>query len=144
MLTQFNVGEEQKAYVCDVRSVQEDLAVLKQKAEDVVGQSVLSNMRVQAELYYSNMNSYGPTVSSCSAGIFAEKNAVGGLGDAMSNLGTVATELSCVAGGTMNQQGSQSWRVSARLQSSKYWCSDSTGNMTEVSATIPTYQLTCK
>lgn len=144
LLSQLNVSEEQKQYACDVMTEQELTAEAQGKAKDAAGQAYLSNLRAMAELYYSNTNSYGPVVASCSVGIFADKNTQGGLGGNITQLGLIATELSCVTGGTITQAGSQSWRVSARVASGKYWCSDSTGNLKEISSPLPLSEVTCR
>lgn len=144
LLTQLNLSETEKVYACDVRTEEENTTDARTKGSDAAAQVWLSNMRAQAELYYSNTNSYGPVVSACSNGMFADKVTVGGLGNALSSLSGITTELSCVTGGTITQAGSQSWRVSARLASGKYWCSDSTGNLKEISSPLPLSEITCR
>ncbi|MES2622882.1 MAG: hypothetical protein V4576_00565 [Patescibacteria group bacterium] len=88
-------------------------------------QSSLSNMRAQAELYYSNSNSYGITTQSCTAGMFADTTT--GLGKLISATKKYSTVVTCAS--TKN-----TFIVSAKLNAASYHCVDSTGNSLVVGA----------
>ncbi len=97
------------------------LTTARSKGQDAALQSELSNMRAQAELYYSNnSNSYG-SAATCSAGMFAA--ATPGLATlvagAQGNAKGGATGMNC-------QSASTTWAVAATT-SSGVWCVDSTG-----------------
>lgn len=95
-------------------------------------QNELSNMRAQAELYYStNSNSYG-TASDCSTGLFSTAN--NGLGNLVAGITSKAgsSSLSC-------SSEAQAWAATVSYNST-YYCVDSRGN--SVSATSSAYTIT--
>jgi type IV pilus assembly protein PilA len=80
-------------------------------------QSQLSNMRAQAELYYStNSNSYG-TASNCSTALFGTAN--NGLGALVAGVTSTGATISCSASST-------AWSAVAAFGGVNY-CVDSTG-----------------
>ncbi len=103
------------------------LSSARSKGEDSAITSTLSNMRAQAELYYSNNNGYATTTgtnNSCTAGIFADSG-VGGLRN-------LTNDLISKAGGSSNvacTSSSTAWVAQAKLKSGTGWaCADSSGN----------------
>ena len=119
------------------------LSSARTKGEDAAIQSTLSNMRAQAELYYSNNNTYGtytaglcPTASG-NASIFATTT-TGGMWTLVDGLNTRATNAltRCSASGT-------AWAAAAQLKSdtTKSYCVDSTGTSRPYTGT-PTAAIT--
>lgn len=107
------------------------LSSARTKGEDAAIKANLANMRAQAELYYSNNNNYGATVSTCAGGIFATTT-TGGLLALVDATEVRSTDVDC------NSDGSN-WAVSALLKSSaSYACVDSTGKSTEQVAAVTT------
>jgi prepilin-type N-terminal cleavage/methylation domain-containing protein len=98
------------------------LSSARTKGEDAAIKANLANMRAQAELYYSNNNDYGITVTAgtaCNTGIF-NSTAVGGL-KALVDATKVRTTITCAA------TASTTWAVSALLKDNTTYCVDSTG-----------------
>ena len=100
------------------------LSSARTKGEDAAIQSTLSNMRAQAELYYSNNNDYGITVAAnttCTTGIFGNTG-TGGL-KTLVDSAKARTTVTCAA------VASTSWAVSAALKTTPvtYFCVDSSG-----------------
>lgn len=99
-------------------------------------QNELSNMRAQAELYYSASNSYGPTTpavgaseANCTSG--QTGNVLGGtngLGSLIQAVASKSDDMRCVASST-------AWAVAASVGSGSY-CVDSTGKSTSTSALV--------
>jgi len=91
----------------------------RSRGADAAIQANLANMRVQAELYYTdNQNSYS-TASNCTSGIFTDTNISNALASAeKSSPGTPV----CFATG-------DAWAISVPLKadSPDSWCVDSTG-----------------
>lgn len=80
-------------------------------------QNEMSNMRAQAELYYStNSNSYG-SASDCSTGLFGTAN--NGLGNLVAGVNSKGGSPECASNGT-------AWAAQASYNST-YYCVDSTG-----------------
>jgi hypothetical protein len=105
----------------------------KENAADAALQAYLSNMRAQAELYYSNTNGYGTIAQSCSAGIFSSTDSRG-LSQLYKSVLGLSSSVVCNASKPDTKGQAQSWVVSAKSsQSGKYFCSDSTGNIKEQS-----------
>ena len=99
------------------------LTTARSKGQDAAVQSQLSNMRAQAELYYSSTgnNSYGSALTTCAtttAGLFGtDTNSLKNL------LGGPVTTADCGVAASPNA----AWSVAANLSNSKYYCVDSTG-----------------
>jgi len=118
------------------------LSSARSKGSDAAITSTLSNMRAQAELYYSNNSQYNATVltqsaSSCDSGIFNDATTGG--------LKTLTDDLQAKAG-TANVQCSASttaWAVTAKLASGSVgWaCVDSTGNSVSSSTKAAVYTI---
>ncbi len=107
------------------------LSSARSKGEDAAIKTTLSNMRAQAELYYSNNSTYtSATKSACDdstniavAGTIFGTSTVGGLNALRKGLVDKAgsgANTSCSAGGT-------SWAAAAALKSGGTACADSTG-----------------
>ncbi len=108
------------------------LSSARSKGEDAAIQSTLSNMRAQAELYYSNNNSYGPAMTeavcpsaSGTANIFATTT-TGGLWTLTSGLNTRAGNANTICS---VETGGTAWAAAATLKgdAGKAACVDSTG-----------------
>lgn len=122
------------------------LTSARSKGTDAAIQSAMSNMRAQAELYYSaNGNSYGPavTMAACpatsgSASIFATTT-TGGLwnlvNDVSTKNGTGAEFCVAVAG------SAPAWAMIASTTNGS-WCVDSSGRSAS-SSNITTATATC-
>lgn len=109
------------------------LTTARSKGTDAAIQAALSNMRAQAELYYSsNGNSYGPavtaaacpTASSATGNLFSTTT-TGGLWNLVQDVESKAfggaTKVSCV-----NIAGT-AWGAIASTSNGLSWCVDSTG-----------------
>ena len=108
------------------------LSSARSKGEDAAIQTTLSNMRAQAELYYSNSSSYGPVMAEATCPTAAavtnifSTSTTGGLWSLTSGLNTRAgnanTSCSVEASGV-------AWAAAAVLKSdiTKSACVDSTG-----------------
>lgn len=96
--------------------------------------STMSNMRAQAELYYSYNDGYGSKTQSCSTGIFADSQY--GLKSLVTSLKQKSKEVSCISKGT-------SFAVSARLKAGEYWCVDSAGDSKGISKILKKGTATC-
>ncbi len=115
------------------------LSSARTKGQDAAIQSTLSNMRAQAELYYSNNNNYGTNAAAYSSACPAAAVAVatGGLMGVSGNGGLLElnTGLVSQAGAAANTLCTVSalggaWAVSAILRSPSTvttYCVDSTG-----------------
>lgn len=107
------------------------LSSARSKGEDAAITATVSNMRSQAELLYSNINSYGPVVTeaACSG---ATSNTIFGTTTAGS-LQSLTTDLISKAGGAANTlcevTAGGAWAVAATLKSdaAKHFCADSSG-----------------
>ncbi len=112
------------------------LTSARTKGQDAAVQATLSNMRAQAELYYSgNGNSYGPTASVCTSG-----NHLFGA--------TTSTALTTLIAGAESQNGTgmslschsnaTAWAVSSPMPSgsSTHFCVDSKGNALSTSSFV--------
>lgn len=109
---------------CGKFDMEKAMKEARAKASAAAVQAWLSNMRPQAELYYSNTSHYGPATQSCDAGMFAD-NGVGGLKTMISGVRTTTNDIVCTTS-NVNTAGAQSWMVSAKVND-QYYCSDSTG-----------------
>lgn len=96
--------------------------------------STMSNMRAQAELYYSYNDGYGSKTQSCTTGIFADSQY--GLKSLVTSLKQKSKEVSCISTGT-------SFAVSARLKAGEYWCVDSAGDSKGISKILKKGATTC-
>ena len=98
------------------------LSSARTKGEDAAIQSTLSNIRAQAELYYSSSNDYVGPATTCTTGIF-NNTETGGLRTLVASA-QGRTTVSC-------QAASSTWAVSALLKapvgSLLTYCVDSTG-----------------
>ena len=106
----------------------------------------LSNMRAQAELFYSNFgNSYSnqtgalcETATGTAANLFGSGTTTGSLvslaNDLVLKAGTGKT--GCVAGGT-------TWAASAKLSDGSFWCVDNTGKSATSSGQVISGSSTC-
>ncbi len=115
------------------------LTTARSKGTDAAVQSTLSNMRAQAELYYSTNNSYGTSTAASTVGtyahchlpntVFAASSTVGGLYslllDASSKTGGTlsAGKVACASSPANTQTA---WAVLASTTSGSV-CVDSTG-----------------
>lgn len=106
------------------------LSSARTKGEDAAIQSTLSNMRAQAELYYSTYNNYGPALTQAAcpsaagpASIFASSTS-GGLWTLVSGLNDRAgnANTSCTVG-----VSGASYAIAAKLKGTGAYCVDSTG-----------------
>lgn len=97
------------------------------KAIDATIQATLSNMRSQAELYYSNNNNYGIMTSSCFSGMFGS-TATGGLSNLVSTVQGRTNDVVCNATIPGPDNRATAWLVSAKLNTGPWFCVDSTGN----------------
>ena len=115
------------------------LTTARTKGQDASVQSQLSNMRAQAELYYSsqNPNSYGPVLTAAAAcptsgTTMFNSTGTGGLKTLIAGVAGVVTasKVYCIAGKTSDTGNATSWAVAADKPSSpdaKYYCVDSSG-----------------
>lgn len=103
--------------------------------EDSSAVSILSNMRAQAELSYSNNNSYGKTTSSCFDGMFKTdlKNQITGLFKYTKN-------VKCAVKTTKT---TSNWAVTAKIPNGSFWCVDSNGNRKVIGALLPSGSTSC-
>ncbi len=99
------------------------LSSARTKGEDAAIQSTLSNMRAQAELYYSNNSNYGSPQSTCAGPFFA----TAGTGTLKSLIDSISAKTAVTCGNV----ASSSWAVAAALKSGAsgagFFCVDSTG-----------------
>ncbi len=114
------------------------LNTARNKGNDAAIQSNMGTVRVQAEVYYGSTggNSYGATnqvwksgaSSECKEGMFGDTTITRALAEAdkINGNGNVA----CAANGT-------SYVAAAALNTSSYWCIDSTGAGKVVTAAFP-------
>ena len=106
------------------------LTTARSKGNDAAIQSELSNMRAQAELYYSSTGngSYGADNIDCTA-MFAAPTGLKTLVDDL-KIKAGSGNVACTVAGT-----GASWAVSAKT-SGGYWCSDSTGKSASSSSSV--------
>ena len=127
------------------------LTTARSKGQDAAVQEQLSNMRAQAELYYSsNGNQY--TSSDMTAVSSAVTSAVSTLSDGASTAAMFGTggsgSLGVLLNGVLSSSPASapqyyvtktSWAATAKLSNGQYWCVDSTGVSKTESATITTH-----
>ena len=113
------------------------LNTARSKGSDAAIQSDLSTIRTQAELYYTNGNTYGAqtwatTAATCTAGMFSDVTIAKALAAADLTNGTTANNVGCASTAT-------SYVVAAQLvaNTGQYYCIDSTGNGKVVTAAFP-------
>ena len=113
------------------------LTTARTKGSDASIQTELSNMRSQAELYYtSNSSTYGPKLNETACSVATTSNIFGSttLTGSLKNLldGVLKKQISantaCAIGGTGETNGS-SWAVAVKMLSdtAKSFCVDSAG-----------------
>ncbi len=130
------------------------LTTARSKGSDAAVQSQLSNMRAQAELYYSN-NSNKYTASDMSATAIAWTSSVSNgladngadaklVGSSTNALGTLAAGIkSSSASSVINYiVKSDAWAVSATLSNGSTWCVDSAGKSASSTISTATYNCT--
>ncbi len=105
------------------------LTTARSKGSDAAIQSTVSNMRAQAELYYSNNNTYGAVynVGNCPTALSATGTLVAT--STTGGLGNLVVDLVSKAGGAANTRcevATSTWAVAGRT-STGYACADSTG-----------------
>ena len=97
------------------------LTTARTRGQSASVQSQLSNMRAQAELFYSTTgnNSYGTAVDGCTGTLFTGAN---GLSALLAGVNTVASTVDCVT-------TASAWAVAANdpASSTSSFCVDSTG-----------------
>ena len=114
------------------------LTTARSKGQDAAAQAQLSNMRAQAELYYSTVGNYGsaaltPAATTCTTGAGSEMFvATTGL----KNLLTGLSGAKCAA--TSTSGAATGWAVQASTTSGT-WCVDSTGKSASTSISATTY-----
>ncbi len=107
------------------------LTTARSRGQAAAVQSELSNMRAQAELYYStNNNSYGATTASCSAALFTSGT---------NNLSTLLSGINSKATGVNCGVATSTWAAAATAGGT-HFCVDSTG--VSVSTTTAAYVAT--
>ena len=104
------------------------LSSARSKGEDAAIQTTVSNMRVQAELLYSNIGNYGPdvTLGNCSA---ATGNSIFGT-STTGSLKNLTADLITKAGAAANTScvvTGNAWAVAAKFKGNGAFCADSTG-----------------
>lgn len=122
------------------------LTSARSKGTDAAIQSELSNMRAQAELYYSNAGSYGPALAattcptaSANPGNLFSTTTTGGLWSLVSSVDSKVTgTLNCVVGAS-----GANWVIAAQT-SSGFWCADSSGNSISTSSATLTGVSACR
>lgn len=125
------------------------LSSARAKGTDAAIKADLSNMRAQAELYFSNNSNYGgvttavATTTACTGGtanatttkaLFDVSTANGGLGDMITALRTKTTGNVAFCSAPL---GGTSWAVSAPISTGN-WCVDSTGKSASGYASLNT------
>lgn len=94
------------------------LTTARSRGQAAAVQSELSNMRAQAELYYStNSNTYGTATASCSAPLFTTGT---------NNLSTLLSGINAKATGVNCGVTTTGWAAAATAGGTNY-CVDSTG-----------------
>ena len=108
------------------------LTTARSKGNDAAIQSEMSNMRAQAELYYSNFNnSYSNYAGAVCETAYATAANIFGSATTTGSLLTLATDLvkKTGTGKTFCKAADTYWVVTAQLsESGKFWCVDSSGN----------------
>ncbi len=117
------------------------LSQARTKSEDAAIQSTVSNMRAQAELYYSINNNYGSSTvtfavcpsTSGSANMFSTTTSGG-----LFTLSKYLTEKATAANTRCGSLGT-SWTVMAQSKSNdgQYYCADSSGASVVKTASLP-------
>lgn len=106
------------------------LSSARSKGSDAAITSTLSNMRAQAELYYSNYNNYTHTSMAAAANCSTGTNTnIFGTTTAQGSLKTLTDDLITKAGGATNTSciaSTSAWIVAAKL-STGVACADSSG-----------------
>ena len=112
------------------------LTTARSKGNDAAIMAELSNMRAQAELYYSNSGNYGATAvtlttsNPCAAGgTMFSSSAVGGLSSLIADLRTKTGDSSgnkVICSNYTTAANATSWSVQASTTVGA-WCVDSTG-----------------
>lgn len=108
------------------------LSSARSKGEDAAILSTLSNMRVQGELLYSNLNTYGVSPATAGTCPGAVSNDIFGT-SSTGSLFTLTTDLVKKAGASPANvychSDSSGWVASAKLKSTptQYACADSSG-----------------
>lgn len=105
------------------------LTTARSKGSDAAIQSTVSNMRAQAELYYSNNNTYGATytVGNCPTAVSATGTLVAT--STTGGLGNLVVDLVSKTGGAANTRceiTASAWAVAGKT-STGYACADSSG-----------------
>ncbi|MDD5318964.1 MAG: type II secretion system protein, partial [Candidatus Pacebacteria bacterium] len=99
------------------------LTSARSKGQAAAVQAQLSNMRAQAELYYSNNNNAYGTAANCTSGQFSASAATGGLANLVAGVTSQSgATLTCFASTT-------AWSAFATIAGNQY-CVDSTGKST--------------
>lgn len=115
------------------------LSSARTKGEDTAIQAGLSNMRAQADLYYSNNSHYGTqSTGACNGAttLFATTTPAGGTGSLKGMVDEVTSKAGyafCSASGGQSG-GAAAWMVYAPLKGStgSQWCVDSVGNSKKI------------
>jgi prepilin-type N-terminal cleavage/methylation domain-containing protein len=100
------------------------------KSKDTAIKATLSQVRSQAEVYYSNNDSYGAAYASnicppTGATMFAEQK----MRSFVTQLDSYNGSQTRCAAGSPSGTASNSWAIMSPLQlAGTYWCSDSSGN----------------
>lgn len=106
------------------------LSSARTKGEDAAIESSLSNMRAQAELYYSTNSNYGVSASDCTtaATIFTSATSTGSLRNLLTGVTARGVTPACFSSAT-------GWAVGAPLKTSgQYYCVDSAGTAKQSTA----------
>lgn len=104
------------------------LTTARSKGTDASIQNQLSNMRAQAELYYSsNTNSYG-SATNCNEGMFASTT-TNGLGKFVTGITSAYSSANVTCGSTAT-----TWYTTAKLMDGRTWCVDSNGKSASTTA----------
>jgi len=128
------------------------LTTARTKGQAAAVQSELSNMRAQAELYYSNnSNKYtGTDMTGVQTWTATTKGLADSATDALLMSSPTASSLGILANGVKSTYGSSAvtfyvtsgtWAVSATLPDASTWCVDSSGK--SASSTINTTTKVC-
>ena len=110
------------------------LSSARSKGEDAAITSTLANMRAQAELFYSNNNTYSvtPATICTTAGSIFTSTATGGLSALTTALLARAPTAACTSSST-------AWAAEAPLKSGGHACADSSGNSISSSTKTAAY-----
>ncbi len=114
------------------------------KATSAKIEGQLSQMRAQAEIYYSTNGNYGATITTCTGGMFGVVTASGGLKSLVDAVnadnagGTSYSNMTCSSSGT-------AWAVAAKLSAATnaaIWCVDSNGTSKKSASTTTAAAIT--